>query len=349
MFGNSFQMGRRGNTCCYTLAVKSPSIVDWKIHKEGRKIYYQIIRADEKSQMYMIFCHMLKSFNREDLKYLYKLVKAKCESTRSVEDLDLLLWGDLKTMFEPYIYMLVEKKYPLAPLTLSMMLEKKLIIDYESEMAYQLLKFIIKQLKKIEDMVPTLLSATKVGYNKDAKKGIKHWGERRKLWYRSQINKFSKHNVYSTQKILSVVSVSVKKLHGYGHLEEIAVRRVDRQKTFLGIEFKELYTPSYKLPRAIYEDLNKHKRVMRADELYKFSDETLKTVRDELHHRILDFCLRYNKKMSRRKWTAIDKRNSELMVKLIDKKMLKKIVHKESGKIGGCSGTRDGLQTDDTN
>ncbi|GJS09918.1 hypothetical protein Tco_0366714 [Tanacetum coccineum] len=32
------------------LAVKSPSIVDWKIHKEGRKSYYQIIRADGKSQ-----------------------------------------------------------------------------------------------------------------------------------------------------------------------------------------------------------------------------------------------------------------------------------------------------------
>ncbi|GJW74864.1 hypothetical protein Tco_0134234 [Tanacetum coccineum] len=51
------------------------------------------------------------------------------------------------------IYMLVEKKYPLAPLTLSMMLEKKLIIDYESEMAYQLLKFIIKQLKNPLDVV----------------------------------------------------------------------------------------------------------------------------------------------------------------------------------------------------
>ncbi|GJW40405.1 hypothetical protein Tco_0066250 [Tanacetum coccineum] len=48
----------------------------------------------------------------------------------------------------PIIYMLVEKKYPLAQLTLSMMLEKKLMIDYESEMTYQLLKFIIKQLKK---------------------------------------------------------------------------------------------------------------------------------------------------------------------------------------------------------
>ncbi|GJY78252.1 hypothetical protein Tco_0484053 [Tanacetum coccineum] len=130
------------------LAVKSPSIVDWKIHKEGRKSYYQIIRADEKSQMYMIFSHMLKSFVREDLETLYKLVKAKYESTRPVEDLDFVLWNDMKTIFEPHvednIYMLIEKKYPLTPSTLTMMLEKKLMIDYESEMAYQLLKFIIK-------------------------------------------------------------------------------------------------------------------------------------------------------------------------------------------------------------
>ncbi|GJY54997.1 hypothetical protein Tco_0446661 [Tanacetum coccineum] len=80
------------------LAVKSPSIVGWKIYKEGRKSYYQIMRADEKSQMYMIFSHMLKSFNREDLEDLYKLVKAKYKSTRPVEDFDLLLWGDLKNV-----------------------------------------------------------------------------------------------------------------------------------------------------------------------------------------------------------------------------------------------------------
>ncbi|GJU90418.1 hypothetical protein Tco_1302841 [Tanacetum coccineum] len=80
------------------LAVKSPSIVDWKIHKEGRKSYYKIIRVDGKSQMYMIFGHMLKSFEKEDLETLYKLVKAKYELTRPVEDLDLLLWGDLKTI-----------------------------------------------------------------------------------------------------------------------------------------------------------------------------------------------------------------------------------------------------------
>nr|GEV81217.1 hypothetical protein [Tanacetum cinerariifolium] len=52
---------------------------------------------------------------------------------------------------------------------------------------------------------------------------------RRKLWHKSQLNKFSKHNVYSTKKILGVKSVSVKKLHRYYHLEEIVVKRDDRQ------------------------------------------------------------------------------------------------------------------------
>ncbi|GKA53709.1 hypothetical protein Tco_0747024 [Tanacetum coccineum] len=64
-----------------------------------------------------------------------KLVKAKYGSTRLVEDMDLLLWGDLKTMFESHvedeiwklmIYMLVEKRYPLTPPTITDMLNKKL-------------------------------------------------------------------------------------------------------------------------------------------------------------------------------------------------------------------------------
>nr|GEV30242.1 hypothetical protein [Tanacetum cinerariifolium] len=56
------------------LAVKSSRIVDWKIHKEGKKSYYQIIRANGKTQMYMVFSKMLESFDREDLEYLCKLV-----------------------------------------------------------------------------------------------------------------------------------------------------------------------------------------------------------------------------------------------------------------------------------
>ncbi|GKF00579.1 hypothetical protein Tco_0023929 [Tanacetum coccineum] len=185
-------------------------------------------------------------------------------------------------------------------------------------------------------------------------------------------------NIRVKGEILGVNSVSVKKLHGYGHLEEIIVKRADRQlykfkegdyvdlhlndiedmlllavqhklfyltesdiidfivalrmftrslvikkrvedlqlgvesyqkklnitppqQTFTITEFKELYTPSHKPPGVIYEDLTKQKRVMQADELYKFSDGTLKKVRVELHHRIRDFRLEYNTKMPRRK------------------------------------------------
>ncbi|GKD14539.1 hypothetical protein Tco_1198946 [Tanacetum coccineum] len=133
------------------LATKPPTIIDRKIYKEGKKSYYKIIRADGKSQI------------------------------PPVEDLDLILWGDLKTMFEPhvedtvwrnqqnysvldwklydscgvhslrkqnvYIHMLVEKRYPLTPATITDMLNKKLQADHFSEMAYQLLKLLTKQLK----------------------------------------------------------------------------------------------------------------------------------------------------------------------------------------------------------
>nr|GEZ81662.1 hypothetical protein [Tanacetum cinerariifolium] len=76
------------------------------------------------------------------------------------------------------------------------------------------------------------------------------------------------------------------------------------QKDFPRISIKELYMPSFDPPGVVYEDLNKKKRVIRADELYKFSDGTLKLVHDELHHRILNFRLGYNKKISRRKMVS---------------------------------------------
>ncbi|GJX74394.1 hypothetical protein Tco_0312989 [Tanacetum coccineum] len=60
---------------------------------------------------------------------------------------------------------------------------------------------------------------------------------------------------------------------------------------------------------------------MRAHELYKLSDGTLKKVQDELHHRVLNFSLGYNDEMSKRKWTDIDRKRSHLMVELIDKQM----------------------------
>ncbi|GJW28963.1 hypothetical protein Tco_0045838 [Tanacetum coccineum] len=133
------------------LATKPPSIVNYKIHKEGKKTYYQIIRADGSSKMYLVLSYILKSFDREDLETLWKL-------------------GDIKTMFDPHVedqvwrnqqdYRVLDwklydscgvhslrKRYPLTPTTITDMLNRKLQADHWNEMCYQLLKLITKQLK----------------------------------------------------------------------------------------------------------------------------------------------------------------------------------------------------------
>ncbi|GJW30844.1 hypothetical protein Tco_0047719 [Tanacetum coccineum] len=85
------------------LATKPPSIVDYKIIKEGKISIYQIIRADGSSKRYSAVIHMLRSFDREDLETLWKIVKARHGYTRPEEGYERVLWGDLKTMFEHHV------------------------------------------------------------------------------------------------------------------------------------------------------------------------------------------------------------------------------------------------------
>ncbi|GJX52148.1 reverse transcriptase domain-containing protein [Tanacetum coccineum] len=56
------------------LAVNSPRIADWKIHKEGKKSYYQIIRADGKSQILQVWELVDKPFGKTviKLKWVWK-------------------------------------------------------------------------------------------------------------------------------------------------------------------------------------------------------------------------------------------------------------------------------------
>ncbi|GJT68038.1 hypothetical protein Tco_1019518 [Tanacetum coccineum] len=82
------------------LATKSPIIIDWKIIKEGKMGYFQIIRVDGSSRRYSSMIRMLQNINREDLETLWKLVKAKHRNTRPEETYERVLWGDLKVMFE---------------------------------------------------------------------------------------------------------------------------------------------------------------------------------------------------------------------------------------------------------
>nr|GFD31729.1 hypothetical protein [Tanacetum cinerariifolium] len=86
-----------------SLSSKSPIIVDYKIHKEGKKSYFQIFRANGNSQMYLTFSKMLKNFDREDLKVLWRLVKARFKKIKPVDYMDNLLLRNLKTMFEHHV------------------------------------------------------------------------------------------------------------------------------------------------------------------------------------------------------------------------------------------------------
>ncbi|GJW46307.1 hypothetical protein Tco_0077953 [Tanacetum coccineum] len=52
------------------LATKSPIIVDWKINKEGKIGYFQIIKADGSSRRYSSMIRMLQNIDKEDLETL---------------------------------------------------------------------------------------------------------------------------------------------------------------------------------------------------------------------------------------------------------------------------------------
>ncbi|GJT56889.1 hypothetical protein Tco_0991943 [Tanacetum coccineum] len=195
------------------LATKPPVIVEYKLLKEGIMVHYQLIRADGSSKRYSSMIRMLQGIDREDLETLWKLVKTKHGDTRPEDEHERVLWGDLKVMFEPniksdvwrslqgykvtiwklydscgvhfvrfenvHIFMLVEKRYPLTPITITNMLNKKLQTDYWNEMCYQLLKLMIQKmnikfrggllgLKRLQGFLELLLlrNRSRIGINK---------------------------------------------------------------------------------------------------------------------------------------------------------------------------------------
>ncbi|GJZ01074.1 hypothetical protein Tco_0519035 [Tanacetum coccineum] len=83
------------------LATKLPVIIDYKLHKEGMLVHYQLIRADGSSKRYSSMIRMLQGIDREDLEALWRIVKAKYGDTRPKNEFERVLWGDLKVMFEP--------------------------------------------------------------------------------------------------------------------------------------------------------------------------------------------------------------------------------------------------------
>ncbi|GJT88804.1 hypothetical protein Tco_1070521 [Tanacetum coccineum] len=85
------------------LATKLPVIIDYKLHKEGMLVHYQLIRADGSSKRYSSMIKMLQGIDREGLEDIWRIVKAKYGDTRPENEFERVLYGDLKVMFEPDI------------------------------------------------------------------------------------------------------------------------------------------------------------------------------------------------------------------------------------------------------
>ncbi|GKA49864.1 reverse transcriptase domain-containing protein [Tanacetum coccineum] len=117
-----------------SLATKYP-IVDWKTHVlTENMMYYQIIRADGSSKNYKIFSEMLDDFDRQDVMDLHRLVQERLFDSCGIHI--LLMHTGIA------IHMMIEKKYPLTQEMLSRMLRRRLEVDQESEMAFELLSII---------------------------------------------------------------------------------------------------------------------------------------------------------------------------------------------------------------
>ncbi|GJZ59412.1 hypothetical protein Tco_0615228 [Tanacetum coccineum] len=142
------------------VAMKSPSIANYKIIKQGRKGVYQIVRENGTDKVYVSFGAMLTDISRDDLTELHRIVMRKHGMNEPEDELEKVLWGYLKNMFEEPlstdsiwsfpgqqrlicwryyeackvhclnlesvdIYMLIERKYPLSAEVCKEMLDKK--------------------------------------------------------------------------------------------------------------------------------------------------------------------------------------------------------------------------------
>ncbi|GJU65419.1 hypothetical protein Tco_1247254 [Tanacetum coccineum] len=186
----------------------------------------------------------------------------------------------------------------------------------------------LEYLKGIEDMVPSLWSPVKVAYDRYDVWGITHWGYLEEIEVRKEDQKlykfkegdFPRFNLRNIEDILLLlVQNKISNLERDVIYDlNVALRMFTRHVVILKrVEDIQLGVESYQKKLNQATDIQyKRNRLMRSDELYKFSDGTLTFVRSVLHDIASNLRMDY---LPKRRWSNLDRQRSRIMIKAIDK------------------------------
>nr|GEU42140.1 hypothetical protein [Tanacetum cinerariifolium] len=168
-----------------------------------------------------------------------------------------------------------------------------------------------RHIKWIEYLVPrTIWIEEPIGYDKHALWGVSHWVRKRQQFYGFAVNRESARDVYSKRRIIVVTELKIVEWHSYKHLDWITMRRDDdKLYKFKEGDFKRLHIQDIKdmllllvqgkltnltvEERFAFNNKDKKNRLMRIDELHKFSDGTLTDVRTALDDRLKGIQMQY--------------------------------------------------------
>ncbi|GJZ00381.1 hypothetical protein Tco_0517810 [Tanacetum coccineum] len=217
------------------------------------------------------------------------------------------------------------------------------------------------KMEGIEDLIPTLWSPVTIAYDKDAALGISLWtttstvlksfGDQK--LYKFKEGDFPDLHLNDIEDMLLLIAQNklfnleddvimdfvialkmfTRRVIVQNRVEDVQLgvesyqRKLNLtkpQRTCPLLSAKEPYTPNFDPPRVIYEDKSKKKRLMRVDEVYKFCDGTLQSVRNILRQRLQNFRLGYNNDMPSRQRTNKDKRRTSIILNKIDDQLLKR-------------------------
>ncbi|GKD48809.1 hypothetical protein Tco_1277785, partial [Tanacetum coccineum] len=159
-----------------------------------------------------------------------------------------------------------------------------------------------------------------------------------KIWSPTQSRvKESAHDVYPKCRIIVVTKLQIVEWHGYKHLDWITVHRDDDNLyTFKEGDFKRLRLQDIenmlillaqgKLTNLNVEDRlafgvsnkDKKNKLMRIDELHKFSDGTLDDVQTALNDHLKGIRMEYLPQII---WRESDRERAKAMIQAIDKQL----------------------------